>query len=260
LVGTKGGTSYSVQKINFDGSIDTTFSRVPDSTMFWVNYMALEYDGKVLVTGHSMGGPSYYRQKIIRLNTNGTINQTVSDVEFGYENTVVYSILTQADGKFYLNASPYFFSATSTISFARFNNNGTLDASFQSGQTVGGAIGDMILDGNSIIFAGAFTEYNGISRNRIVRVNSSGNMAANQYDALANDVFAFKNGNALQVESLGKAITQVSVYDLSGRLLSDTGTINTLKTSVDDISPSNKILIVNIKLADNTTVSKKIYY
>lgn len=65
--------------------------------------------------------------------------------------------------------------------------------------------------------------------------------------------------NALQIESLGQAIKEVQIYDIAGRLLSDTKNVNALSTTIADVLYF-QILIINITLTDNTIVSKKIYY
>jgi len=247
----------SIYKLHFDGRLDTGFTPVPDQTMFWVNSLAVEHDGKILVEGYSEES-FYYREKLIRLNTNGTINQTLLD--FDFVGGGVSKIVTQPDGKYYIIANYLYFGQSFNRRFARYNNDATIDNTFLAGETVRESVSDMVFQGDKIVVAGSFYDYNGAGRNRIARLHTSGALTVNQPQSLYNDVYTYKSNNAIQVESLGQAIKEVQVYDMAGRLLSDAKNVNAQSTTLQDVLPSRKVLIVNTTLADNTKVSKKIYY
>jgi uncharacterized delta-60 repeat protein len=248
------GIQYSVARLNSDGTLDNTFEPVPYTYLQNAEAMVVQPDGKVIVYGYNSSGINSAR--FIRLNTDGSIDNTFTRLNSSV--ATVKDMVLQPNGKLIISG-PFNY-------FARINSDGSTDDTFNFGLGVGtgryfSSINNIhLLNNGNLLITGSFKTYNGAGRNRIARIMSNGSMATDFPHVKNNEVFAYKNGNALQVESLVQAIAQVSVYDLSGRLLSDTGTINTLKTSVDDISPSNKILIVNIKLADNTTLSKKIYF
>jgi len=145
----------------------------------------------------------------------------------------------------------------------RLNTDGSYDDTFNAGSGLGyyGNITGLHLQpGGKLLITGNFNEYNGAGRNRIARIISSGSLGTNTPDAVSNNVIAYKSNNALQITSSNQVIKSVQVYDLAGRLLSDAKNINAVYASVDDLAATHKTLIVNIKLADNTTVSKKIYY
>ncbi|MXN91806.1 hypothetical protein GR160_11270 [Flavobacterium sp. Sd200] len=252
LVGTTGASSI-LYKIDYNGNEDATFNHVPRATMFWLDSFAVEADGKIIVAGYG-DGQSGYRQRLVRFNANGTLNTILVDVDYYTSSTFVYQILTAPDGKFYQLSTTYL-QPTQNVSFARFNNDGTIDNTFISGS----GFGNIAFQGNSIIFSGSFSSYNGVGKNNIIRLNTSGLMSSPKQTAKAQTVFAYKNNDALQVESVGQAIKEVKVYDMAGRLLSDTKNVNALSTTVTDVLHS-RILIVNVKLEDDTVVSKKIYY
>ena len=152
------------------------------------------------------------------------------------------------------------FPQLSNVNLIRINSNGTLDETFQAESTNLETIREVIPQGNKLLICGDFINYGSAGRNRIARIMSSGSMGTKTPDVTSNNVMAYRSSNALQITSTKRHIKEVQVYDIAGRLLSEAKNINGLNTSIEDILPSYKILIVNIKLGDNTSVSKKIYY
>jgi len=177
-------------------------------------------------------------------------------------NYPVKIITLQGDGKFIITGNADY-NGSQINGLARINTDGSLDDTINAGSGLGyynGISGIHIQPEGKLLITGTFTEYNGAGRNRIARIMSSGSMGTNTPSATGNDIIACRNNNALQITSLKQVVKSVQVYDLTGRLLSDNKNVNAANILVEDIAATHKILIVNIKLADNTAVSKKIYY
>ena len=84
--------------------------------------------------------------------------------------------------------------------------------------------------------------------NLLSNVNSSLN---------SDDVIAFKDKKELVVKSKNNLITQIQIYDVTGRVLFDKKDFNTLELKIDTIN-LNQVLLLKIKTIDNKIVVKKI--
>ena len=73
----------------------------------------------------------------------------------------------------------------------------------------------------------------------------------------SDDVIAFKDKKELVVKSKNNLITQIQIYDVTGRVLFDKKDFNTLELKIDTIN-SNQVLLLKIKTIDNKIVVKKI--
>ena len=170
-----------IARLNTDGSLDATFG-APGTG--WgasaaVRCVAVQSDGKVLIGGQFLTVNSVDRPQIARLNPDGSL-----DVGFvpGLLDTgsgeIAYSIGVQADGKVLLGG---FFTAEDGVTqngIARLNADGSLDGTFGAGLS---GVSDFVIslavqsDGKALI-GGAFTDVNGVARNRIARLNADGSL------------------------------------------------------------------------------------
>jgi uncharacterized delta-60 repeat protein len=167
-----GAPSSYIARLNTDGSLDTTFNFTLVLASA-IEAVALQSDNKIIVGGNLTNGNI---KRIGRLNTDGSVDTTFNIPGTGFDGPI-YSIAVQADGKI-LTAGNFtdFNGRTIGRGIARLNTNGSLDTTFN----VGGAglanfsrSVSVQADGR-IIVAGAFVTFNGISRSRIVRLNSDG--------------------------------------------------------------------------------------
>ena len=75
----KGSESITVQRLNANGSLDTTFNRTGSLTIGSNDYstsLALQPDGKILVGGSTMDSKGNHELLVARLNPNGTLDTT----------------------------------------------------------------------------------------------------------------------------------------------------------------------------------------
>ena len=171
-----------IVRLNTDGSLDTTFS-IGSGFNQSVWSIVLQPDGKIIVGGNFTLYSGSSRSKVVRLNTNGSIDTTFTDRSI---NNVVYSIALQSDNKIIIGG---IFSSVSGLTcggIARLTTGGTIDNTFQlSGFTTGGGRGVFgvgIDPSGKIICGGVFNTYSGASvGGDIARLNTNGT-----YDATFN--------------------------------------------------------------------------
>jgi uncharacterized delta-60 repeat protein len=159
-------------------TIDATFN----TTTGFVNtedvqMMVLQPDGKLIVGGQftSYKGSSYNR--IIRLNSDASIDNTFNPGT-GFNSTVIRgSIALQSDGKILVGGEFTTFNSVTTNRIVRLNSDGSRDSGFTIGTGFNSTVYSIkVLSTGKILIAGAFSTYNGTSVGRIVRLNSDGTL------------------------------------------------------------------------------------
>ncbi len=176
-----GVSRRGIGRLNADGTLDTSFDPglgIGDYQP-WVFAIALQSDGKVLVGGTFTTFDGTNRNGIARLNANGRLDTGFNaGTELHFSETYPYprveSILVQPEGKFLV--AGYFTNALGN-SILRFNANGSVDGTFNSGLGANGVVGNVAQqpDGK-VLISGYFTQVNGTSRNRIARLNANGTL------------------------------------------------------------------------------------
>lgn len=119
--------------------------------------------------------PASARNAITRLNlTSGAVDSFNQNLLA--DNTVLKTA-RQSDGKLIVVGVFSRFGGVSRNGIARLSANGLLDETFNPGTGANGAVYDLVIqpDGK-IVIVGAFTIYNGTTRNRVARLNSDGTL------------------------------------------------------------------------------------
>lgn len=169
------GVSFNrIIRLNNDGSIDNTFNVGEgfDNSVFDVQ---LQSDGKILLGGQFNFYDGSQSEKIVRLNTDGTIDNTFN-TGTGFDG-LVYVIKVQTDGKILVGGGFTEYNGTAHRNLIRLNSDGSVDNSFNAGSGFDRVINDIILlsDGKKVVL-GDFTTVDGNSKNGIVRLNDDGSI------------------------------------------------------------------------------------
>ena len=134
------------------------------------------YYGGVFVTYQGLSAP-----RIIRLNTNGSIDNTfVLGAGFLF---TVDSIKIQSDGKIVVGGAFASYQGTSCQGIVRLESNGNIDAGFITGLGNNFGVGEgtndvIVLSSGKILCGGNFTTYGGTAVPQICRLNSNGTLDA----------------------------------------------------------------------------------
>jgi len=156
-----------IMRFNSDGSIDDSFVNIQNNSPKTINDVAVQSNGKIVIVGNSI---------FSRLNADGTFDDsftTVNTNSFSSTN----SLTLLADSKIILAGDFLLYNGLTTNYIAKFNVDGSLDASFSMGNGTGAnhSVFKMVNQGDDkIVMVGAFTYYNGIARNHIARIAKNG--------------------------------------------------------------------------------------
>lgn len=142
--------------------------------------IAPQSDGKILIGGQFFNYNSTERNKIARLNADGSLD-TSFDPGLGVGDLTdvrwLYSIAVQGDGKILIGGSFNTYNGTIRNNIARLNVNGSLDTSFISDfGSVSVVHCIAIQNDGKILIGGQFTAYDGTARSRIARLNADGSL------------------------------------------------------------------------------------
>lgn len=154
------------------GDVIQKFGSRPEFN-FFVNCTALQSDGKILVGGNFSSYNGLTENRIIRLNTDGTKDTTFNSGT-GF-NDSVSTIVLQSDGKILIGGSFTSYNGASVNRIIRLNADGSKDTTFTIGTGFNESVFSITTQNDGkIIVGGRFTNYNGVSQNRIIRLNNDG--------------------------------------------------------------------------------------
>ncbi len=168
-----------------------------------VNCVTTQPDGRLVVGGTFTTFGGVARNRLARLNTNGTL-----DPGFNPNlNSTVNCASVQADGKILIAGGFSNIGGTTRNRLARLNADGTLDASFNP--NVGSSINCMVVqpDGK-IVIGGSFNLVGGVNRTSLARLNPSGSLDSGlslAFNAAVNSAVIQADGKIV----LGGAFTTV---------------------------------------------------
>jgi len=157
-----------------NGTLDTTFDPGPGANGA-IRAITMQADGRLLIGGFFTQVISTNRNRIARLNVDGTLDGSFNPGA-GADNPV-YAITTQPDGRILVGGAFNSFNSTNVPGIVRLNTNGTVDLNFKPGTGANGPVYAVALQADGrVLIGGDFTTFNGISRPRIARLNVNGSL------------------------------------------------------------------------------------
>jgi uncharacterized delta-60 repeat protein len=172
-------TSYNdtgrnrIARLTSDGNLDTSFNpgTGPNNV---ITSIVVQTDEKVLIAGVFTSYSGTTRNRIARLNRDGSLDPTFPG---SGANDTVYSVVVQTDGKLLISGAFTNYNGSGRNYIARLNSNGSLDTSFNPGNGVNSSIGSLAVQADGkVLIAGDFTSYNGTPRTSIARLQGDGSL------------------------------------------------------------------------------------
>lgn len=187
-------------RLNADSSPDITFNPNTGADDI-VLAVAIQPDGKIIVSGSFTTYHSARRRRIARLNLDSSLDTTFDPGRGADED--INAIALQPDGKIIIGGSFTTYNGVERNRLARLDPNGSLDTTFNLRGGADEVVNTILLqpDGK-IIIGGAFTTYDDKGRNGIARLNADGSLDASfNVGAGANDAV-----NTLALQPDGKIV------------------------------------------------------
>ncbi|MEO8589330.1 MAG: T9SS type A sorting domain-containing protein [Flavobacteriales bacterium] len=161
------------------GSLDHSFD--PGwGTNDHVSTTAIQSDGKIVIGGNFTSYNGTPRNRIARLNDDGSLDATFDPGPGA--NDYVSTTAIQSDGRIVIVGNFTSYNGTPRNHITRLNADGSVDATFDPGVGTDGEYPPIystaIQSDGRIVIGGDFTSYNGTPRNRIARLNADGSLDA----------------------------------------------------------------------------------
>lgn len=176
-----GTNTRGVTRLNTDGTVDTAFNtNLGTGADNNIPAIDIQTDGKIVLGGAftSFNGTTVGR--IIRLNTDGTIDTTFNNAKVGFVNGIVQMVRFTSDGIYAAGSftGDYNGAAAKLNRLILLKTNGDIDTGFD---TVTGLTSssfysmETAIDGQ-IYLGGSFTTYDATARGRLLKVDKNGNL------------------------------------------------------------------------------------
>jgi uncharacterized delta-60 repeat protein len=209
-----GVSNIGIVRLNSDGTIDTSFS-VSGPSFIEPTTFLLQPDGKIIVNANYFTAPSGQKSRIIRLNSDGSVDGTFTPVylnDNGYCDAFEYEVTT---GKVFAGGAFTTVNGASQKGLVKINTDGTIDTSLNIGTGFNTEIpgkGPRVIRrkyNGDLYVGGFFDSYNGTSIRALVELTPTG------------EIFSCEVGNCY-IYSLSKPSTgyggNVNIRDCNGNL------------------------------------------
>ncbi len=232
----------NIARLNADGSLDATYNP-GTGTNALIYTVKLQTDGKAVIGGLFTTYNGTARACVARINTNGSLDTSFDPGTgvTGGASPVVNSLDISSTGKIVIAGAFNMFNGTTRNKIALLNADGSLDNSFNPNQGPGAAVNGLAIqpDGK-VIITGAFTSYDGNTRNYIARIQANGSLD-----------FTFSIGSGMS--DLGYTV----VFQSDGKALIGGEQMNYNGTSRPFITRINAYNITNVH--ENNTMAVSVY-
>jgi uncharacterized delta-60 repeat protein len=209
-----GEPHYSFVRFNTDGSIDHTFG-VTLGTYGSVRAMLIQPDGKIMIAGQLRSIDNTPAGRVARLNADGTVDTTFNPGN-GPDN-IIWAMTQDSSGNTYIVGDFLNVNGIPRAGLAKLNPNGSLDTTFNPGTGFNGSPRAIAPPNGSAgpIIGGQFTTYNGVTVNRIVRVDAT--------TAARDTSFTTNNGTGFNGQVRALALTSSGQYLVGGGFINFNG-------------------------------------
>ncbi len=150
-----------------NGDLDTSFDIGTGFNEF-IGDVVVQNDGKIIVAGRFTTFNSQPKGKIIRLNSDGSLDNTFN-IGTGFHLGTIINVVLQSNGKILFNAPSNSLNGNpvSSGSLMRLNVDGSIDYSFVTDTGVNNIVEQ---EDGKLILVGDFSSINGVGRNGIARI------------------------------------------------------------------------------------------
>jgi uncharacterized delta-60 repeat protein len=169
-----------IVRLSVSGTVDGSFTTGLGADAA-IRVVTLLPDGKLLIGGDFTRFHNTYRNNLMQLNSNGTVDTGFNSSGIGADGSVL-AIVRQANGSLVIGGSFSHYNGAPRDGLMRVNSDGTVGSAFGSLIMAGGAVSAVVEQSDGkLVIAGNFTSLNGFSRNRVARFNANDTLDAGFY-------------------------------------------------------------------------------
>jgi uncharacterized delta-60 repeat protein len=142
-----------------------------------IRAVSTQPEGRILISGDFTSWAGSTVNRIVRLNNNGTRDVSFTTNMGTGPDDIAWEMVTQADGKTIIAGNFTLWSGATVNRIVRLNPDGTRDTDFSTNTGTGAnalAWALAVQSDGKILIGGDFTEFNGTSVNRVIRLNADG--------------------------------------------------------------------------------------
>ncbi|WP_166648050.1 T9SS type A sorting domain-containing protein [Hymenobacter sp. UV11] len=164
-----------IARLNLDGSLDASFAPTSTGLSAAVNALTIQSDGKIVVGGSFTTYNGVARNRIARLNLDGSLDASFSPTGTGLS-AAVNALAIQSDGKIVVGGSFTTYNGVASRHVARLGPDGSLDTSFAlTGMGLDNAVYAVVIQSDGkVVIGGNFTTYDTTYRDGIARLLGTG--------------------------------------------------------------------------------------
>jgi uncharacterized delta-60 repeat protein len=195
-----------INRLNQDGSVDKIFNNGTGTSggNNVVYATALQSDGKILIGGDFDSVNDFFRSGIARLNTDGSFDSSFTGYAVPPGFGGVYAIAVQQDHKIIAVGNFSEVNGGSRNMIVRYLQDGTVDQSFVVGVTSGINVKSVVIQpDNRILICGSFSQINGVTKNKVARLNPNGSLDGSFGTSIP---FAINSTEKLAIQADGKIL------------------------------------------------------
>jgi len=188
--GTTTSTKKYIQRLNTDGTIDTTFNSggtgftlaTGFTYLSGVQSLLVLPDDKILVVGKFSQYNGIICDCLIKLNSNGSVDNTFTVDTSPSDNFGFLDVGIQSDGKILVGgidgypSNPTIYLGYTVRGLFRLNSNGTFDTSFPYNVYDGNTWDIRVLSDDSMYIGGEGNSYSGVTVENIFKLTSNGTL------------------------------------------------------------------------------------
>lgn len=269
----KNNVIANIVKLNSDFTYDTNWAYNANGIAGRIDAIAYDTNGKILIGGNFTSIFGTTKNRIARLNSDGSIDSTFLGTGFGVPVTggpYITKLAVQPDGKILVSGGFQTYSGTAAKGITRLNSDGTLDTTFNNNVMASGGVlanrvvSDFTLDPDgkiTFVFLTTGSTFQGTGGGGF-RLNSNGTRDTSFI------IPQFNNGiRSIDRQSTGKYILGGDFTNRVARVTS-TGSVDTFGSSQGGgansrihrvkVMPNDKVLIGGDLTAYNGTSTRPI--
>jgi uncharacterized delta-60 repeat protein len=206
--------------------------------------MALDANGRIIIGGSFLSIAGQPRYGLARLLSDGTLDPNFAPVIGSGSNVLALAI--QTDGRILLAGQFTNVNGANRNGVARIQPDGSLDLSFDPGSGIGNSGSNEVysitlLSSGKVLLSGAFTNFNGLPRNYIARLNADGTVDPSFDSGPGADQVV----TAVAVQPDGKVLIGGEFAFVDGQLRRHIARLNEDGTLDASFSPSPGITLLN---------------